>query len=92
VVHSAKLMDRDEARLVLVPAKVVGERLQLIWADMGYGGQGLKEWIEKECKWQLEIVKRPFRWGRYPVEVEPPLGCRKNLCLDWSVQTNEQRL
>jgi len=64
-------MDRDGARLVLAAAKVVSERLELIWADMGYRGQGLKEWIEKECKWQLDIVKRPSKWGRYPVDVEP---------------------
>jgi putative transposase len=71
VVHSAAVMDRDGARLVLAAAKVVSERLELIWADMGYRGQGLKEWIEKECKWQLDIVKRPSKWGRYAVDVEP---------------------
>jgi putative transposase len=70
-VHSAELMDRDGGLLVLAAAKVVSERLELIWADMGYRGQGLKEWIEKECKWQLDIVKRPSKWGRYPVGVEP---------------------
>jgi putative transposase len=72
VVHSAEVADRDGGRLVLAAAKVVCDRLELIWADMGYRGQGLKEWIEKECKWQLEIVKRPSKWGRYPVDVEPP--------------------
>jgi putative transposase len=72
VVHSAALTDRVGGRLVLAAAKIVSEPLQLIWADMGYRGQPLKEWIEKECKWQLEIVKRPSRWGRYPVDVEPP--------------------
>jgi putative transposase len=71
VVHSAALTDRDGARLVLSAAKVVSERLELIWADMGYRGQELKEWIEKECKWRLDIVKRPSKWGRYPVDVEP---------------------
>jgi len=65
-------MDRDGARLALAAVKVVSERLQLIWADMGYRGQGLKEWIEKECKWQLDIVKRPSKWGWYPIDVEPP--------------------
>jgi len=65
-------MDRDGARLALAAVKVVSERLQLIWADMGYRGQGLKEWLEKECKWQLDIVKRPSKWGWYPIDVEPP--------------------
>jgi putative transposase len=72
VVHKADLMDRDGARLVLAAAKVICERLKLIWADMGYRGQALKEWIEQECRWQLEVVKRPSKWGRYPIDVEPP--------------------
>jgi putative transposase len=65
-------MDRDGAFLVLTAAKAVGDRLRLIWADMGYRGQELKEWIEKECGWELEVVKRPGKWGRYPADVEPP--------------------
>ena len=72
VVHKADLMDRDGARLVLAAAKVIGERLKRIWADMGYRGQPLKEWIEQECGWELEVVKRPNKWGRYPIDVEPP--------------------
>jgi len=66
VVHKADLMDRDGARLVLAAAKAICNRLKLIWADMGYRGQSLKEWIEQECGWELEVVKRPSKWGRYP--------------------------
>ena len=72
VVHKADVMDRDGARLVLAAAKAISERVKLIWADMGYRGQPLKEWIEQECGWELEVVKRPSKWGRYPVDVEPP--------------------
>jgi transposase len=50
-------MDRDGARLVLAAAKAISDRLKLIWADMGYRGQALKEWIERECGWELEVVK-----------------------------------
>lgn len=71
VVHSADLADRDGAVLVLGAAKLVCGRLKMIWADMGYRGQLLKEWVEKECKWEMEIVKRPSKWGRYPIDVEP---------------------
>ena len=28
--------------------------------------------MEREWRWQLDIVKRPSKWGRYPVDVEPP--------------------
>jgi len=65
-------MDRDGAFFVLGAASAVCNRLQLIWADMGYRGARLKTWIEQELKWKMEIVKRPSKWGRYPIDVEPP--------------------
>lgn len=65
-------MDRDGAFLILSAVYGSCERLKLIWADMGYRGEKLKTWIEQECGWKLEIVKRPGRWGRYPIDVEPP--------------------
>jgi putative transposase len=48
VAHPADITDRDGAVLVLGAAKGVCDRLKLIWADMGYRGQLLKEWIEDE--------------------------------------------
>jgi putative transposase len=70
VVHAADLQDRDGAKLVL--AKLVGHfpRLQLIWADGGYGG-ALVAWVQELGGWVLEIVRRrephgfevlPRRW------------------------------
>lgn len=29
-------------------------------------------WIKATPPWSVEVVKRPSRWGRYPVDVEPP--------------------
>lgn len=72
MVHRADVLDRDGAVLVLAATKAVCERMKLSWADMGYRGQQLKQWIEQECHWELDIVKRPSKWGRYPVDVEPP--------------------
>ena len=72
MVHSADVLDRDGAFLVLAATKAVYDRMKLVWADMGYRGQQLKQWIEQECKWELDIVKRPSKWGRYPIDVEPP--------------------
>jgi putative transposase len=57
---------------VLSAAKALCSRMTLVWADMGYRGEKLKQWMERECPWQLDIVKRPSKWGRYPVDVEPP--------------------
>jgi transposase len=64
-------MDRDGAFFVLGTAYGVCERLKLIWADMGYRGEKLKTWIEQQLEWKMEIVQRPSKWGRYPIDVEP---------------------
>jgi transposase len=64
-------MDRDGAFFVLGAAYGVCDRLKLIWADMGYRGERLKKWVEQELQRKMEIVKRPSKWGRYPVDVEP---------------------
>jgi transposase len=93
-------MDRDGAFFVLGAAHAVCERLKLIWADMGYRGERLKAWIEETCGWKLEVVKRPSKWGRYPVDVEPPtydsfhssassLGRGENLCVARTLSANE---
>jgi transposase len=57
---------------VLGAAFAISKRLRHIWADMGYRGQPLKQWVETECGWELEIVNRPSKWGWYPKDVEPP--------------------
>lgn len=72
VVHSAEITDSDGAILVFTTVDRLFQRLKLIWADMGYRGERLKQWMEKFGKWKLEIVKRPRRWGWYPEDVEPP--------------------
>jgi hypothetical protein len=61
VVHAPDLRDADGAILVLSAAKALCTRMKLVWADIGYRGPNLKEWIERECKWQLDIVKRPSK-------------------------------
>lgn len=72
VVHTADILDRQGAFFILGAAYQICDRLKLIWADMGYRGNQLKQWVEQGCKWELDIVKRPSKWGRYPVDVEPP--------------------
>jgi putative transposase len=72
VVHSAAVTDRDGAFLVLGAVRGICQRLKLIWADMGDRGEPLKIWVEQVCRWELEIVRRPRRWGWYPADVEPP--------------------
>lgn len=70
-VHAADILDRDGARLLLEPVKQMFGRLSHVWADMGYRGK-VVQWIKEQLGWTVEIVKRPSKWGRYPVGVEPP--------------------
>jgi putative transposase len=59
VVHSAKIQDRDGAKLVFARAKLKGPwlRMQHVWADGGYAGK-LIAWVSALCQWVVEIVKR----------------------------------
>jgi putative transposase len=59
VVHSAKIQDRDGAKVVFVRAKLRGPwpRMRHVWADGGYAGK-LIAWVSGLCQWVLEIVKR----------------------------------
>src|SRR5947209_20517628 len=70
-VHAADITDRDGAPLLLERLAGAFPRLQHIWADMGYRGRAV-DWIKAQMGWTVEIVKRPSKWGRYPVDVEPP--------------------
>jgi putative transposase len=80
-------MDRDGAFFVLGAAYALCDRLQLIWADMGYRGQRLKAWIEQELGWKMEIVQRPRKWGWYAKDVEPePLPAFTVLRRRWVVE------
>jgi putative transposase len=58
VVHAADVQDRDGAKLVLAKARERCPRLQRLWADGNYAGQ-LVDWVQEQCGWVLEIVKRP---------------------------------
>jgi transposase len=40
--------------------------------EVGDRGSRLKACVEQKLGWELEIVKRPSKWGRYPADVEPP--------------------
>jgi len=72
VVHAAAIRDADGAKLIFEAVKKVSQRLKKIWADMGYRGERLRQWILANTDWELEIVQRPRRWGWFPEDVEPP--------------------
>lgn len=71
-VHSAAILDREGAKLVLETVQQNYPQLRKIWVDMGYQGQRLHEWATQNLKLHLEVVKRPRRWVWVPVDEEPP--------------------
>ena len=86
VVHSADIRDADGAELVFEAVKEISSRLQKIWADMGYRGERLRQWILATTDWELEIVQKPRRWGWYPEDVEPPMPAFTVLKRRWVVE------
>jgi putative transposase len=70
VVHEGNIQDRDGVKLLLWPVKDTLTHLQRLWADAGYQGERLKEWVKQHVQCELEIVKRsetgfkilPHRW------------------------------
>jgi putative transposase len=75
--HPADLADREGARLLLGGARTTFPRLAHLWADAGYRGAALREWITERLGLSLEIVQRRRRWVWVPKDVEPepiPVG------------------
>ncbi|MBI3176431.1 MAG: IS5 family transposase, partial [Chloroflexi bacterium] len=57
-VHAANVQDRDGGKQVLEKIRYRFPRLKIVWADGGYAGPKLGDWIKRCCHWVLEIVKR----------------------------------
>jgi putative transposase len=59
VVHRANISEPAGAKLLLQRAAQKGfDLLQLIWADGGYQGQPMTDWVFTLAGWVLQIVKR----------------------------------
>jgi putative transposase len=60
-VHAADVQDRDGATLVLDQIDEPLAGIQRIWADGGYAGQKLRDWMNERFKGRnlhMEIVRR----------------------------------
>jgi putative transposase len=58
-VHKACIDERSGAKTLLERAAKKGfSRLRRLWADGGYQGEAMIEWVAKLAGWFLEIVKR----------------------------------
>jgi len=59
LVHKASIQERDGAKSLLQRAKQKGfQRLALIWADGGYRGQPMIDWVRNFAGWILQVVQR----------------------------------
>jgi len=71
VVTAASVGDRMGAKLLVITLLNTCTRLKLIWADSGYDGKPLAEWVHAVARITLEVIKRtelhvfkvvPRRW------------------------------
>jgi putative transposase len=59
VVHKANIQERAGAKLLLERVKEKRfKRLVLIWADGGYHGQPMRDWVMDLAGWLFEVIKR----------------------------------
>ena len=59
VVHAANIQERAGAKKLLRRTLKKGfKRLKLIWADGGYSGQPMRDWVMDLASWLFEVVKR----------------------------------
>ncbi len=60
MVHKASIQERAGAQSLLQRAKAKGfQRLGLIWADGGYSGQPMIDWVLALAGWVFKVITRP---------------------------------
>jgi putative transposase len=59
VVSAASVQERDGAKMVFLLMVGLFPRLVKIWADGGYNGPTLAQWVREKLGCELEIVERP---------------------------------
>lgn len=59
IVHSAGTSDRAGARLLITQALAICPTIELFWADGGYSGRPLLNWVQSMFGRVLEIITRP---------------------------------
>lgn len=59
VVHKASIQERAGAKLLIQRAVLKGfQRLELIWADGGYHGQPMIDWVRRLTGWVFQVIQR----------------------------------
>lgn len=70
-VYEANVREREGVERLLAPIMLLFSKLNLVWTDMAYRGRA-KAWLEAALSWQVNVVKRPTKWGYYRANQEPP--------------------
>ena len=91
-VHAANVQDRDGATLVLDQIDAPLSQLELIWADGGYAGDKLADWMaERFGPRPLRLEKSPAqRRAKRLCRPAPALGGRTHLRLAQQLPPPEQ--
>ena len=63
-VTGAHVAERTTAQQLLESVAEHLPRLQIVWADQGYGGE-LEAWVKERFGWHLEIVRRTKKKDHY---------------------------
>ena len=71
VVHPADVSDRDGAYWVLEGVAARLPALRHLWVDAGYAGRAVA-WMAQDLGLRVDVVRKPRRWVRWPVDQEPP--------------------
>jgi len=61
IVHSAGQSDRSGAKSLIEKALSICSTIKIFWADGGYSGKPLFNWVKTTFQKTLEIVKRPTK-------------------------------
>lgn len=70
-VHPADVADREGGQPLVMSIRDRFPRLAHLWADAGYQGRFVT-WVSETVGWTVEVVRKPRRWVRCPVDAEPP--------------------
>jgi putative transposase len=84
-IHSAKVMDYEGIKTLLLRAQERFPRLSHLWVDTGYRGEDKgKDWVEKALGWSVDLVERARKPAPEEVLRERAREwAKEGVALDW---------
>lgn len=59
IVVAANTAEREGAKWLLARTTHDQSRVTTIYADEGYSGEELENWVKQNCGWKLEVIYKP---------------------------------